>query len=129
MSTAGERNEAAPGADRFLSDCVGKIRIHGGQIFRIENWGFRDRAGNTSAVLKRTVDFYLDTQLPEADIDAPTAVVRAVPEITSRSADGRGLYKGAVTLEIMAEDPDRDHGGSGLKEVFCSVSRNGETVM
>ena len=129
LSTAGERNEAAPGADRFLSDCEGKIRIHGGQIFRIENWGFRDRAGNTSAVLRRTVDFYLDTQLPEADIDAPTAVVRAVPEITSRSADGRGLYKGAVTLEIMAEDPDRDHGGSGLKEVFCSVSRNGETVM
>ena len=129
LSTAGERNEAAPGADRFLSDCEGKIRIHGGQIFRIENWGFRDRAGNTSAVLKRTVDFYLDTQLPEADIDAPTAVVRAVPEITSRSADGRGLYKGAVTLEIMAEDPDRDHGGSGLKEVFCSVRRNGETVM
>ena len=129
LSTAGERNEAAPGADRFFSDCVGKIRIHGGQIFRIENWGFRDRAGNTSAVLKRTVDFYLDTQLPEADIDAPTAVVHAVPEITSRSADGRGLYKGAVTLEIMAEDPDRDHGGSGLKEVFCSVRRNGETVM
>ena len=129
LSTAGERNEAAPGADRFLSDCEGKIRIHGGQIFRIENWGFRDRAGNTSAVLKRTVDFYLDTQLPEADIDAPTAVVRAVPEITSRSADGRGLYKGAVTLEIMAEDPDRDHGGSGLKEVICSVRRNGETVM
>ena len=129
LSTAGERNEAAPGEDRFMPGCEGEIRIRGGQIFRIENWAFRDRAGNASAVLRRTVEFYLDTQLPEADIDAPAAVVRTVPEITSRSADGRGLYNGTVTLEIIAEDPDREHGGSGLREVFYSIKNNGETVM
>ena len=129
LSTSGEKNEAAPDAERFFSGCEGKIGIRGGQIFRIENWAFRDRAGNVSAVLKRTVDFYLDIQLPETDIDAPKAVVRAVPEITSRSADGRGLYNSAVTLQIAAEDPDREHGGSGLKEVLCIVKNNGETVM
>ena len=129
LSTAGEGNEAAPRAERYLSECEGKILIRGGQIFRLEEWMFRDRAGNVSAALKRTVDFYLDTELPEADIDAPKAVVRAVPQITSQSADGRGLYSGAVRLVIMAEDPDREHGGSGLKEVLCSVKNNGRIVM
>jgi hypothetical protein len=44
-------------------------------------------------------------------------------------ADGRPLYDGPVTLEIFAEDPDREHGGSGLSEVRCEVIRDGETVM
>lgn len=128
LSTAGERNEAPPSPNNFRGSCEGKIRIHGGQVFRIENWVLRDRAGNVSAPLKRTVDFYLDTQLPEVDIDAPVAVVRAVAPIRSRTADGRGLYNGAVNLEILAADPDREHGASGLREVYCAVKINGKTV-
>ena len=128
LSTAGERNEAPPSPNNFRGSCEGKIRIHGGQVFRIENWVLRDRAGNVSAPLKRTVDFYLDTQLPEVDIDAPVAAVRAVAPISSRTADGRGLYNGAVNLEILAADPDREHGASGLQEVYCAVKINGKTV-
>ena len=128
LSTAGERNETPPSGDKFQGGCEGEIRIYGGQIFRIENWVLRDRAGNVSAPLKRTVDFYLDTQLPEVDIDAPVAVVRAAEPISSRTADGRGLYNGAVNLEILAVDPDREHGGSGLREVYCEVKSSGRTV-
>lgn len=128
LSTAGERNEAPPSVDKFQGDCKGEIWIHGGQVFRIENWVLRDRAGNVSALLKRTVDFYLDTQLPEVDIDAPAAVVRAVAPISSGTADGRSLYNGAVNLEILAADPDREHGASGLREVYCAVKINGKTV-
>ena len=128
LSTAGERNEAPPSPNNFRGNCEGKIRIHGGQVFRIENWVLRDRAGNVSAPLKRTVDFYLDTQLPEVDIDAPVAVVRAVAPVSSRTADGKGLYNGAVDLEILAADPDREHGASGLQEVYCAVKINGKIV-
>ena len=103
--------------------------VRGGQVFRIEGLRLRDRAGNETAVLQRTADIYLDISDPTVDTEAPGAVVRAVPQITARMADGRPLYDGSVTLEIFAEDPDREHGGSGLAEVRCEVTRDGETVM
>ena len=103
--------------------------VRGGQVFRIEGLRLRDRAGNETAVLQRTADIYLDISDPTVDTEAPGAVVRAVPQITARMADGRPLYDGSVTLEIFAEDPDREHGGSGLAEVRCEVTRDGEIVM
>ena len=129
LSTAGEENDMPPDGGDFYSACEGRIRVRGGQIFRIEELRLRDRAGNEAAVLRRTPDFYLDTAAPEADLEAPSAVVRAVPQITAKMADGRPLYDGPVTLEVFAEDPDREHGGSGLAEVRCEVTRDGETVM
>ena len=129
LSTAGEENDTLPDGGNFNSACEGRIQIRGGQIFRIEELHLRDRAGNEAAVLRRTPDIYLDTVAPNIDADAPNAVVRAVPQITARMADGRPLYDGPVTLEIFAEDPDREHGGSGLAEVRCEVIRDGETVM
>lgn len=129
LSTAGEENDMPPDGGDFYSACEGRIRVRGGQIFRIEELRLRDRAGNEAAVLRRTPDIYLDTVAPNIDTDAPNAVVRAVPQITARMADGRPLYAGSVTLEIFAEDPDREHGGSGLAEVRCEVIRDGETVM
>ena len=103
--------------------------VRGGQVFRIEGLRLRDRAGNETAVLQRTADIYLDISDPTVDTEAPGAVVRAVPQITARMADGRPLYDGSVTLEIFAEDPDREHGGSGLAEVRCEVTRDEEIVM
>ena len=103
--------------------------VRGGQVFRIEGLRLRDRAGNETDVLQRTADIYLDISDPTVDTEAPGAVVRAVPQITARMADGRPLYDGSVTLEIFAEDPDREHGGSGLAEVRCEVTRDEETVM
>ena len=129
LSTAGEKNDAPPDGQNYQPACGGRIGIRGGQIFRIEDLRLRDRAGNEAAVLRRTPDFYLDTAAPEADLEAPSAVVRAVPQITAKMADGRPLYDGPVTLEVFAEDPDREHGGSGLAEVRCEVTRDGETVM
>ena len=129
VSTAGEENDAPPSGERYCAPCEGMIRIRGGQVFRIEELRLRDRAGNEAAVLPKTADFYLDTTAPGVDTEAPNAVVRAVPQITARMADGRPLYDGPVTLEVFAEDPDRDHGGSGLAEVRCEVTRDGETVM
>lgn len=129
VSTSGEGNDAPPDAETYCSPCEGRIRIRGGQVFRIENLRLRDRAGNETAVLPKMADFYLDITAPGVDAEAPNAVVRAVPQITARMADGRPLYDGPVTLEIFAEDPDRDHGGSGLAEVRCEVIRDGETVM
>ena len=129
MSTAGEGNDAPPNGEDHCHPCEGSIRIRGGQVFRIEDLRLRDRAGNETAVLQRTADIYLDISDPTVDTEAPGAVVRAVPRITARMADGRPLYDGPVTLEIFAEDPDREHGGSGLSEVRCEVIRDGETVM
>ena len=129
LSTAGEGNDAPPNGEDHCHPCEGSIRIRGGQVFRIEDLRLRDRAGNETAVLQRTADIYLDISDPTVDTEAPGAVVRAVPRITARMADGRPLYDGPVTLEIFAEDPDREHGGSGLSEVRCEVIRDGETVM
>ena len=114
---------------RYRSACGGRIMVRGGQVFRIEGLRLRDRAGNETAVLQRTADIYLDISDPTVDTEAPGAVVRAVPQITARMADGRPLYDGSVTLEIFAEDPDREHGGSGLAEVRCEVTRDEEIVM
>lgn len=129
MSTAGEENDATPDGQKYQSACGERIMVRGGQVFRIEGLRLRDRAGNETAVLQRTADIYLDISDPTVDSEAPGAVVRAVPQITARMADGRPLYDGSVTLEIFAEDPDREHGGSGLAEVRCEVTRDGETVM
>ena len=129
LSTAGEENDPAPNGDTFDPSCGGRILVRGGQVFRIEDLQLRDRAGNETAVLQRSADIYLDTAAPDVDTQAPSAVVRAVPQITARTPDGRPLYNGPVTLEIFAEDPDREHGGSGLALVLCEVTRDGETVM
>ena len=129
LSTAGEENDPAPNGDTFDPSCGGRILVRGGQVFRIEDLQLRDRAGNETAVLQRSADIYLDTAAPDVDTQAPSAVVRAVPQITARTPDGRPLYSGPVTLEIFAEDPDREHGGSGLALVLCEVTRDGETVM
>ena len=129
LSTAGEENDTPPDGQEYRSACGGRIMVRGGQVFRIEGLRLRDRAGNETAVLQRTADIYLDISDPTVDTEAPGAVVRAVPQITARMADGRPLYDGSVTLEIFAEDPDREHGGSGLAEVRCEVTRDGEIVM
>ena len=129
LTTAGEENDAPPDGQDYQSACGGRIMVRGGQVFRIEELRLRDRAGNEAAVLQRTADVYLDITDPAVDAETPGAVVRAVPQITARMADGRPLYDGPVTLEIFAEDPDREHGGSGLAEVRCEVTRDGETVM
>ena len=129
LTTAGEENDAPPDGQDFQSACGGRILVRGGQVFRIEELRLRDRAGNETAVLQRTADIYLDITDPAVDTETPGAVVRAVPQITARMADGRPLYDGPVTLEVFAEDPDREHGGSGLAEVRCEVTRDGETVM
>lgn len=129
LSTAGEENDTPPDGQEYRSACGGRIMVRGGQVFRIEGLRLRDRAGNETAVMQRTADIYLDISDPTVDTEAPGAVVRAVPQITARMADGRPLYDGSVTLEIFAEDPDREHGGSGLAEVRCEVTRDGEIVM
>lgn len=128
LSTAGENNDTSPDAGNYEYGCSGSLQIRGGQVFRAEDLILRDRAGNESAQLLRTEDFYLDTGLPEADLEAPAAVVKAVSEITYLTPDERGLYSGPVTLEIFAKDPDRMHGGSGLGEVRCIVNIDGETA-
>ena len=129
LSTAGEENDTPPDGQEYRSACGGRTMVRGGQVFRIEGLRLRDRAGNETDVLQRTADIYLDISDPTVDTEAPGAVVRAVPQITARMADGRPLYDGSVTLEIFAEDPDREHGGSGLAEVRCEVTRDEEIVM
>lgn len=129
LSTAGEENDTLPDGQTYQSACGGRIMVRGGQVFRVEGLRLRDRAGNETAVLQRTADIYLDISDPTVDSEAPGAVVRAVPQITAKMADGRPLYDGPVTLEIFAEDPDREHGGSGLAEVRCEVTRDEEIVM
>ena len=98
LSTAGEENDPAPNGDTFDPSCGGRILVRGGQVFRIEDLQLRDRAGNETAVLQRSADIYLDTAAPDVDTQAPSAVVRAVPQITARTPDGRPLYSGPVTL-------------------------------
>ena len=129
LTTAGEENDAPPDGQNYQPGCRGRIMVRGGQVFRIEELRLRDRAGNETAALQRTADVYLDITDPAVDTETPGAVVRAVPQITARMADGRPLYDGPVTLEVFAEDPEREHGGSGLAEVRCEVTRDGETVM
>ena len=129
LSTAGEENDTPPDGQEYRSACGGRTMVRGGQVFRIEGLRLRDRAGNETDVLQRTADIYLDISDPTVDTEAPGAVVRAVPQITAKMADGRPLYDGPVTLEIFAEDPDREHGGSGLAEVRCEVTRDEEIVM
>ena len=128
LSTAGRKNDSAPDGTGYRFQCDTGVRISGEQIFRIAGAVLEDRAGNRSAMLQRSVRFYLDTHLPKADIDAPTASVRASTEVTMRTADQRPLYSGEVTLEIEAEDPEKGRSGSGLREVFCTVQAAGKTV-
>ena len=128
LSTASLRNDKSPDGTKYCFQCGEKVWIRGEQIFRIERAVFEDRAGNRSAMLQKTVNFYLDTHLPKADIDAPTASVRATTEVTMRTADQRSLYSGEVTLEVEAEDPEKGRSGSGLREVACSVRIAGRTV-
>ena len=127
-STSGDGNDAALDGSTFMNPCEAQTRIRGEQIFRVETLVFRDRAGNESLTLQRTVNLYLDIRYPNADIEAPSARVHAVSAITSRSADGRPLYAGSVTLKVSAEDPCRDQGASGLYEVRCEVSLSGSVV-
>lgn len=128
LTTAGRKNDAAPDGTGYRFQCNTVMRIRGEQIFRIAGAALEDRAGNRSAVLQRTVRFYLDTHLPKADIDAPTASVRATSEVTMRTADQRPLYSGEVALEVEAEDPEKGKSGSGLREVSCTVQAAGKTV-
>lgn len=128
LTTAGRKNDAAPDGTGYRFQCNADMRIRGEQIFRIAGAALEDRAGNRSAVLQRTVRFYLDTHLPRADIDAPTASVRATSEVTMRTADQRPLYSGEVALEVEAEDPEKGRSGSGLREVSCTVQAAGRTV-
>lgn len=129
LSTAGARNDPGLYGSEYSFGCREELQIRGEQIFRIENAVLRDRAGNESAVLVKTVNFYLDTGLPEVDIDAPAVSVRALPEITQQSADGRPLYNGSLRLEVSAEDRDSRHGASGLSEVRYQVEVDGKTMM
>ena len=134
VSTAGEGNDAPPdggstgAGGSFGGSGEGRIFVRGGQIFRIEDLIMKDRAGNATALPAATGNIYLDTAAPAVDIEAPAVKVRAVPEITSRSPDGRPLYGGPVSLEIFASDPDRTHGGSGLKDVHLEIKIEGETA-
>lgn len=128
LSTRGQKNGKAPDGTDFRFMCNERTGISGEQIFRIEGAVFRDRAGNRSAVLGRTVNFYLDIRSPGTDIKAPSASARVVSQSAGKAQSGRPLYGGAVTLEVTAEDPERLKGGSGLKEVCYSVKIGGETV-
>ena len=125
---ADEANDHAPDGSEYASPCRIRVGIRGAQVFRIENLVFRDRAGNESAPLQRTVNLYLDRNLPWTDIDAPSVSVRILSAGSSMKADGRPLYADQVTLEITAEDPDRAMGDSGLKEVRCEVEIDARTV-
>ena len=137
-STAGDGNEAPPDSDQFNAPRDRKedgkgaaqisVRLKGEQIFRVEELCLRDRAGNRSPVLRNTANLYLDTSLPSADIDGPSASVHAVSEETSRAADGRGLYSGGVTLRVEARDADAGISGSGLALVTCDVRVGGRLV-
>ena len=128
LSSAGGRNEAPPGGGRYSFGGGETVRLRGGQVFRLENVLFRDRAGNEALLLPRTVNFYLDTRIPDADLTPPAAVVRAVPAITSQAPDGRGLYAGGVRIRIEAEDRDRIHGASGIREIRYEVRVGGSVV-
>ena len=127
-SAAESGNDPAPDGTLYRHRCNTQAAIHGEQVLRLEDVVFRDRAGNESAGLGRTVNLYFDIRLPEADIDAPSASVRAVSSITARSADGQPLYGGQVTLEVTAEDPGREAGASGLREVRYDVLLDGKTL-
>ena len=128
LSTSGAQNGQAPDGTAYRRDPGGTVRIRGGQIFRIGQLIIRDRAGNCTPVFPGTADFYLDTQLPDADIDLPSVTVRATNEITARNPDGQPLYGGSVHLEITAQDPDEAGGGSGLREVRYDLLVDGEAV-
>ena len=128
LTTSGALNGSGPDGTAYSGDPGGTVRIRGGQIFRIERLVLRDRAGNCSAAFPGTADFYLDTQLPEADIDIPSVSVRAVAEITARDPAGQALYGSGVQLEITAQDPDAAGGGSGLREVSYDLFIDGEAV-
>ena len=128
LSTSGARNAAPPDGTVYKACAEGKVAVLGGQIFRLERAFIRDRAGNCSAVLAGTVNFYLDTRLPDADLRVPTASVRAVSAITARDPRGQALYGGSVSLEITAQDPDEAGGGSGLREVFYDLYIDGRAV-
>ena len=121
-------NDPAPDGSKYISPCKLRLSIRGAQVFRIENLVFRDRAGNESAPLARTVNLYLDTNLPRADINAPSVFVRTLSAFSSTKADGRPLYADQVTLEVTAEDPDRTLGDSGLSEVRCEVEIGSQVV-
>ena len=128
LSTSGDRNDPPPDGSKYRGEAVWEFRIRRPQVFRLERALLRDRAGNETEVLTRTVNVYLDTGLPSVDLDAPAAAVRAIPEISARTADGRPLYAGRVRLEVTAEDTDRKHGASGLREVRYAVLISGSTV-
>ena len=128
LSTSGGRNDKAPDGSTYRNGAGERVEIRGGQIFRAEHVVFRDRAGNTAAVLERTVNFYLDTGLPRADIDAPRVRVTAITGNTSPGASGRPLYSGAVTLKVIAQDPDRKYGGSGLYRVSYDLWADGHLM-
>lgn len=106
----------------------GTVQIRGGQVFRLEQAELADRAGNRSAVLARTFNFYLDTQIPDIDIDTPSVTVAATTAITARNPDGRDLYGGGVQLKIHAQDPDAQEGASGLREVRYDLRVDGRAV-
>ena len=128
LSTFGSRNDRAPDGSTFRNGGRERVEIRGGQIFRAEHVVFRDRAGNTAAVLARTANFYLDTGLPRADIDAPRVRVTAITGSTSQNSPGKPLYAGAVTLKVTAQDPDRKYGGSGLNRVSYDLWAGGRLL-
>ena len=128
VSTLGRRAGGSRDGTEYRNNPGGTVQIRGGQVFRLEQAQLRDRAGNCSAVLPRTVNFYLDTQIPDIDIDTPSVTVTAQTSITARSPDGRDLYGGGVHLKIHAQDPDAGKGASGLREVRYDLRVDGRAV-
>ena len=128
VSTQRSDAGACPDGSDYRNGNSGSLQIRGGQVFRLEQAQLRDRAGNCSALLRRTVNFYLDTQIPDIDIDTPSVSVTATTAITVRNPDGRDLYGGGVHLKIRAQDPDAEKGASGLREVRCEIHVDGRKV-
>ena len=80
-----------------------RIPIKGRHRFRVKEWTMTDLAGNTCTA-SMPESFLLDPEPPKLSLSLET------------------IAGGSVRLNISAEDPGKDRGGTGLSEVSCRIS-------
>ena len=102
-------NRKKYGSGRYAYGASVRISLRGKRQFRIRRLILEDLAGNRT-VFRMGGRVYLDP-------DPPGVRIAALSGPDGETRDGRPLFKGDVSFDISARDPEKGRGGTGLSLV------------
>lgn len=118
----------------YANDNRTSSSVSGEQVFNIANLVLMDRAGNRSGFIgsgqTSANKIYLDVTPPaNYDVEKPVATITSTTKVTRRSADGRDLYGGGVSLGLKVVDPGSRVRSAGLDSIHYTVKADGKTIV